>query len=111
MNRRDMALKTIALVLLLGPAAGASMPALAGLERNWDFRVLLDEREVGYHRVTVTPGAQGDRVRVEARFDVKVLFIPAFRYEHEASEVWTGERVGVAMKTAQALVFPRQEHT
>ncbi len=56
----------------------------------WNFRVLLDGREVGVHRYALLPEAEGMKVRSEARFDVRVLFISAYRYEHEAIEQWKG---------------------
>lgn len=72
--------------LLLSAAA----PALAE-SRAWDFRVLLEDREIGRHRFELRATEGGRELRSEARFEVRVLRIPAYRYEHEAVERWRGD--------------------
>jgi hypothetical protein len=66
---------------------GAAAPAI---DREWNFRVLLDGKEVGWHRYVVR--ADGDSTAVESRaqFDVRFLFLNAYRYRHEARERWRG---------------------
>lgn len=61
------------------------------LEKQLNFRVFLDSREIGYHRVRVAPAIEGKRVSVEANFNVKVLFISAYSYQHSAEEQWKGD--------------------
>jgi hypothetical protein len=82
---------------ITGSAVAAALLALAlgsptaqAEVRDWRFRVLLDDREIGTHRFTLT--AAGDRREVlsEAQFDVRLLFIPAYTYRHEARETWEG---------------------
>jgi hypothetical protein len=77
---------------LAATGAAASSPGLSGLEtgREWNFRVLLDGKEVGWHRYVVR--ADGDATEVESRaqFDVRFLFLDAYRYRHEARERWRG---------------------
>ncbi len=70
--------------------AGMSFEAQANTDREWQFRVFLDDREIGYHKVRLTPEEGGRRVNVEANFKVKVLFITAYRYEHQTEEFWKG---------------------
>lgn len=70
--------------------AGLSYEVQANTDREWQFRVFLDDREIGYHRVRMTPEEGGKRVSVEANFKVKVLFITAYRYEHQTEEFWKG---------------------
>jgi len=70
------------LLLLAGP-----IPAVAAVG-DWDFRVLLDGREIGRHRYTLEGEGQSQYVRSEAKFDVRLLFISAFRYDHKALERW-----------------------
>jgi len=56
---------------------------------NWDFDVYLDEKKVGTHAFAVSE-ADGTRVvQSDASFKYKFFFIPAYRYEHTASERWT----------------------
>lgn len=56
--------------------------------KNWRFRVYLDEKEIGAHTFTVQKSSDQVQVISSARFDVKVLFINAYQYRHEAKEVW-----------------------
>ena len=76
----------LAVFLLLSgaPAAHAEIGA-------WDFRVLLDEREIGRHQFTLRDAGTGRELRSEADFNVRVLFFSAYRYLHEAVERWDGD--------------------
>ena len=73
------------LVLAFLLSAGLGVQAAP---RVWDFRVLLDGREIGRHTFTREEAASGARVVSEARFDVRFLFLTAYRYEHRAEERW-----------------------
>jgi Domain of unknown function (DUF6134) len=64
---------------------------LAVANDAWNFRVLLDGREIGQHRYALTSAGDELKLRSEARFDVRVLFLSAYRYEHEAIEHWDGD--------------------
>lgn len=76
--------------VLLAMLAMVTLPAAAAT-RTWDFRVLLDGRDIGRH--TFTREEEGDAARVvsEARFDVRFLFLSAYRYQHRAEERWRGD--------------------
>ena len=67
-------------------------PALANSAtdtKSWDFSVLLDGSKIGYHRFELRED-QGQRLLTsEASFDVRFLFINAFRYRHTLTEVWS----------------------
>lgn len=71
------------LVLLLA----ASAPALAS-DAEWDFRVLLDGREIGRHRYLLDDSGSERTLRSEAEFDVRLLSFSLYRYQHEAVESW-----------------------
>lgn len=62
--------------------------------REWNFQVFLDDRPIGHHHFTLrggSGGSEGEReLKSEARFDVKLLFINAYKYVHDASERWRG---------------------
>jgi hypothetical protein len=79
-------MKRLVLALLLLVA----VPAFAET-RDWNFRVFLDEREIGRHRFTLSGRGAERELRSEARFDVRILRIPAYRYRHDALERWRGE--------------------
>lgn len=57
------------------------------------FKVIRDGSEIGSHRVQFRPS--GEQMMVQTRIDlaVKVAFITAFRYRHEADELWDARRV------------------
>jgi len=81
---------TLAAVLALALGLPAAMPALAAQPQAWNFRVFLDDAEIGKHRFTLRE-ANGERVLTsEARFAVKIAFITAYRYFHDAEERWRG---------------------
>ena len=77
-------------VLLSVLATACAIEAHAST-RSWNFRVLLDGREVGWHSFTRAETQEGARVVSEARFDVRFLFLTAYRYEHRAEERWRGD--------------------
>lgn len=71
-------------------ALAQALPARAQAGRVWEFRAYLDDTAIGGHRFTLRQdGAEAELVS-EARFDVKLLFITAYRYVHRASERWRG---------------------
>jgi hypothetical protein len=72
------------IVLLLSIA----LPCQANAGGDWNFRVSLDGREIGSHRYTLEPGGEGAVLRSQADFDVRFLFITAYRYDHVAVERW-----------------------
>ena len=88
------ALVAAAVLLLAGEAAcasaltGTAAPALP--EREWNFRVLLGDREVGWHRYVVRGDGESTEVESRAQFDVRFLFVNAYRYRHQARERWSG---------------------
>jgi len=71
----------IAALVLAATAASAQT-------RAWDFRVLLDESEIGRHRFSLRENGVEREMRIEARFEVKFLAITFYRYEHLATEHW-----------------------
>ena len=75
--------------LLLALALVASVGAQAA-PATWNFRVMLDGREIGRHTFTREESADGARVVSEASFDVRVLLLSVYRYEHRAEEIWRG---------------------
>ena len=55
---------------------------------NWKFKVYLDKKAVGEHDYQITTENGLTQVETTASFDVKILFINAFRYRHSNTEVW-----------------------
>lgn len=59
--------------------------------QTWDFDVRLDGKPIGTHRFVVSGPPAAREVASTARFDVKLLGIPVYRYRHEAQERWQGD--------------------
>jgi hypothetical protein len=83
-----------AVLMLLAPVAMLAQAAepVAGSSaeiREWRFRVLLDDKEVGHHSFRVARGAAGDHVQIDAQFDVRFLFFDVFSYRHSNTERWS----------------------
>ena len=64
--------------------------AVTAQSQKWDFQVFLDDQPIGHHHFTLRDSATERELKSEARFDVKLLFITAYRYAHDATERWRG---------------------
>ncbi len=69
-------------------AALASTPAVAATPLDWEFEVRLNDRKIGYHSFRLSDDNGRQILETEAAFDVKLLFVTAFRYRHKNREVW-----------------------
>jgi hypothetical protein len=56
--------------------------------KQWRFDVLLDGKPIGYQTFNVRQDGASEVLTTEASFNVKFLFVTAFRYRHENTEVW-----------------------
>jgi len=79
-------------------AVGAALAAMAGTigastlpvdDGSIKFDVYLDDSKIGFHRFYFDDLDSGARVESNAEFDVKFLFVTAFKYRHTAEERWT----------------------
>jgi hypothetical protein len=77
---------SIALAGLLACATTAS----AADTRAWNFSVHLDDKPIGHHRFSLSDEGARRTLTSEARFQVRILGISAYRYVHDASEEWRG---------------------
>ncbi len=73
-----------------------ALPAAIAYERGaasqeWNFRVYLDDSEIGYHHFQLTEEGEKQRLTTVADFRVKILFFTAFSYEHVNEETWSGD--------------------
>ena len=76
-------------VLVSGMLSALNPVSAAGQDAEWNFEVLLNDKSIGFHNFSLTQDGERQTLRTEAQFDVKVLFINAFRYRHENTEVWS----------------------
>ena len=79
-------------------ASGLALAASAALAQEahggtaeWTFAATLDGKPIGTHRFVVFGPTAARRVESRARFTVRVLGIPVYRYRHEADERWQGD--------------------
>lgn len=78
-------------LLLLGLFTLAfSVPASAntGDDARLEFDVFLNDKRVGKHSFEVVESNGVREVLSEANFVYRILFIPAYRYEHRSAERW-----------------------
>lgn len=73
---------------ILVASSRPGFPSTDMAPKRWDFRVFLDDKEIGYHTVNIRPESGAQRVQVDAQFKVDFLFFTAFSYQHRAEELW-----------------------
>ena len=89
MRRRAFNLMIIGLFVL---AFASPVPANAnvGDTSRWEFDIYLNDKKVGKHSFEVVESDGVRRVMSEANFVYRILFIPAYQYEHRSAERWAG---------------------
>lgn len=89
MRRRAFNLLMIGLFVL---AFAAPVPANVQINdtNRWDFDVYLNDKKVGKHSFEVVEAGGERQVMSEANFVYRILFIPAYQYEHRSAERWAG---------------------
>lgn len=77
-----------ALVLLFWQFSNSSEAPTKSLEKNIDFKVFLDDREVGSHQFRLRQ--QGERLMVSSTMslDFTILMVKKIKYRHQADEIW-----------------------
>ena len=55
--------------------------------QEWAFNVYLDKSKIGSHTFTLNDNTLVSK----AKFNVKVLFIEAYKYDHTATEKWSSD--------------------
>ena len=59
-------------------------------DQLWRFNVLTGDREIGTHTFRLTAQDGKQHLSSEASFNVKVLFVNVFSYDHRSDEHWQG---------------------
>ena len=57
-------------------------------QQYWNFKVLLDDKPIGYHQVRIDRQDNRKAVHTKAEFDVRFMFIPVYSYVHDTRETW-----------------------
>ncbi len=76
---------------LLPGLLALTIPLHAQAASEWRFTAYLDDKPIGYHRFALSEENGERRLVSEARFDVKFLFVSAYRYAHDNREYWRGD--------------------
>jgi len=90
----DNVINIISILFLLSIFNAAYASAANGsgsLDKNWNFKVYLDDKEIGFHNFSMVQKEQHQEIYSSARFDVKFLFINAYSYKHDNVELWQGQ--------------------
>lgn len=87
--RSSLPLLALAASLACVPAV-PTLAATGDAARKLNFDVFLDDRAIGYQRFTLAPVDEGVQIETRAEFEVKLLLITAFEYEHRNTELWRG---------------------
>ena len=77
----------LCLLLVAGYVNGAEADG-ASAARKWMFKVYLNDKPIGFHSFAVQDTESQTVLTTDAQFDVKFLFINAFRYRHSNIETW-----------------------
>jgi len=59
---------------------------------DYQFRVYLDDKPIGEHRFDFeASGSDFSQYTLisEASYEVKILFVPVYQYQHRSEEIWT----------------------
>jgi len=64
-------------------------------ENQLKYKVLLDNKEIGFHQFELNELDGVKTVTSDAQFEVKVLFITAFKYRHSSFEQWQDDCVQI----------------
>lgn len=81
-------MKSLRTLLLAVSLMTAYAGVAAAEQQSWRFDVSLDGKPIGFHTFNIARNGTQEVLTTEAQFDVKFLFITAFRYRHYNTEVW-----------------------
>lgn len=76
---------------LTGAGLAQGLPAHDPNPERWEFKVTLDDREIGYHHFERSQSGKLEHMDIEARFKVQVMFFTAYQYAHDNRETWDGD--------------------
>ena len=77
-------------MILLCLALTTPANAYSASSESWQFRVFLDDDEIGFHHFSLMDSGEHKEIYSKARFDVKFFFINAYSYQHDNVERWQG---------------------
>ena len=78
----------LAIGLWLLAVSGVSANSLEPIEKNYNFTIFIDQREVGQHQFSVAREGETIRVASTMALHFTVLFGKKVSYLHRANEIW-----------------------
>lgn len=93
MMHRDAMIRWLALAVLVFAPVGLPWwcgPAWGATSQTYDFTVFLGNDEIGRQRFAVWSEGERTKVRIDAEFTVRFLYIPVYTYRHTNEEIWEG---------------------
>jgi hypothetical protein len=77
----------MALLVFSSSLVSFSLPAKID-EQKIEFDIYLNDKKVGQQSVDITPTDSGEIVVIKSQFNIKLLFVNVFSYQHTANEAW-----------------------
>jgi hypothetical protein len=78
-------------IVVLGPlllAATTDALPVVGPDAGRVFAIQRNGEDIGRHKVTFKRRGERLEVRIKVTVDYRLLFIPIYRFEHDAHEIW-----------------------
>ena len=95
---------------LLATFAITLLPILSHAE-TWAFDVYLDKSKMGQHAFTLTEKNGMQELVSKAKFNVKVLFVNAYSYDHTAKEIWIKDANKSCLSSIEAKTIENKVNT
>jgi len=80
-----MAKRLLLLILLL-----LTSFHVVAVDQEWRFQVYLDNKKIGYHDFVLRELDDQTQLQSEASFEYRLMFVKLYGYEHENTEIWSG---------------------
>ena len=111
------------ILILLVCMTNASANTATPTTEFFNFKVLLNDREVGWHTFVVEHNGDQVTVKSDASMDFTVLLVKKVKYRHQANEIWqkdcmvgfdsstqrNGKLVAMSGKTVNGSFFVQRE--
>ncbi|MFN3230844.1 MAG: DUF6134 family protein [Alphaproteobacteria bacterium] len=102
--RNFVAASAIAGTFLLESVSVASLPPNPAVPESGkiEFDVYRKDQKIGSHKLTFTQQDDQLQVDINVKFKVKFLFVTVYKYQHRATEIWSGDQlVSLSSETEQ----------
>ncbi len=76
---------------IVNTAYASAAKTASSTDDSWNFKVYLDDKEIGFHNFSRVHKEQHHEIYSSARFDVKFLFVNVYSYKHDNVEHWNGQ--------------------